>query len=822
MILPPCRTMKSNLSMTTMWRPFARSLAVLLVLGFVAACGGTTTTGGGSGTPTMPGTTPPPPAPPPPGNSPALSFTANPSSIANGASTTLSWSASNVSSCTASGAWSGSRALSGSQTTGALTTTSTFVLTCSGSNGSVTRSVTVTVGPPPIGSTVVSVQMQDQSGASAGNIPVTFAQVFAPGHVPSGATLVARTAGGSSVNVPIQVDVKARHGDGSLRHAVLTTRLPTLAANGTTTVELVSSTDTPPGGSVSLNQLLDETSFDAVVQLNVGGTTYQASARQLLQAGSARVWLSGPMVTEWMVAGPVTTGGGTPHPHLSARFNVRAYAGMDAVRVDVIVENAWALESGPRNYNYDVTVNVDGRTQPVLSQNSVTHYRQARWRRVFWWGTEPRVHVRHDRSYLQNTAAVPTYDPSLSIADSTLASLLTEFNNNAQLMGRGLLETYMPAAGGRRDIGPLPSWAALYVITQDPRAKTVTLGNSEQAGSFGIHYRDRATDRPISLDTYPNMTIIGSPSFFPACGGNCSTPYTPDDAHQPSLAYVPYLVTGDHYHLEELQFWANWNLFYQGDHGGSQGLLTGRWVQIRATAWSLRTLGQAAYITPDADPMKAYFVQKLNNNINYFNANFGNNPPTPLGYVPNPPGGGLDDIFATWMDDFLTWSVGHIVNLGFTQARPFFDYKARFPVGRLTNPDYCWILASSYWVPSRDGSGNLFSRWSAYQDAMILGPDSFRGPDSLSSTARQQLLSAPCNSSTMANILGLRVGEMIGYSWSFEGYPSNLQPAVAVAAELGAAGADQAWQVFEGRSVKPSGGQSYNVQPQWAVVPRGQ
>jgi hypothetical protein len=751
--------------------------------------------------------------------SPTLTFSANPSSVSNNGSTTLSWSGTNVSSCSASGAWSGTRSTSGSETVSGLTTTSAYTLSCTGSNGSITRSVTVNVGAPPVGAKIVGLQMQDRSGSAGGNIPVTFGQVFARGHVPAGATLVARTAGSGSVSVPLQVDAKATHADGSLRHAVITARIPSLAANGTQEIELVSQSGSSPSGSVALNSLL-ATSFDAVISLNVGGVVYQSSARQLLQAGPVSTWISGPLVTEWIVAAPLRTAVGTPHPHLHARFNVRAYAGFDSVRVDTIVENSWALAANPQNYTYDATVTIDGKGA-VLSQSGVTHYRQARWRRGFWWGNEPHVHVRHDRRYLENTGAVPTYDPTVTVSNSVLSSVESEWNANNRLMGRGHIASYMPQTGGRRDIGPLPSWAAQYIISQDHRAKTATIGNSEQAGSFGIHYRDQATDLPLSLDTYPNLYMQGDPWFLTACGGSCTTPYTPDDAHQPSLAYVPYLVTGDHYHLEELHFWANWNMYANSNRNGSQGLLTGTWVQIRATAWGLRTLGQAAYATPDAHPMKAYFTAKLNNNISWFNVNYGNNPPTPLGYVYNPLGGNLDNTFATWMDDFLTWSVGHLVNLGFTNVRPFFDYKARFPVGRMTDPGYCWILGGTYWTPSRNSSGSLYTSWSTYREAVIRDwRNAIVGGRSLTTTQENELINAACNSTTMANILGLQVGEMIGYAWNYQGYPSNLQPALAVAAELGATNASEAWNVFANRSVKPSGSYSYDVEPQWAVVPR--
>ncbi|NJO12771.1 MAG: AMP-binding protein, partial [Gammaproteobacteria bacterium] len=39
--------------------------------------------------------------------------------------------------------------------------------------------------------------------------------------------------------------------------------------------------------------------------------------------------------------------------------------------------------------------------------------------------------------------------------------------------------------------------------------------------------------------------------------------------------------------------------------------------QLRAIAWTLRDVMDAAYITPDGDPMKAYFEKLINDNLNY-------------------------------------------------------------------------------------------------------------------------------------------------------------------------------------------------------------
>jgi hypothetical protein len=72
-------------------------------------------------------------------------FSANPASVASGSTTVLTWSGSNITSCTASNGWTGSKKATDSFTTGALTATTIFTLTCDGPGGSVAKSVTVVV-----------------------------------------------------------------------------------------------------------------------------------------------------------------------------------------------------------------------------------------------------------------------------------------------------------------------------------------------------------------------------------------------------------------------------------------------------------------------------------------------------------------------------------------------------------------------------------------------------------------------------------------------------------------------------------------------------
>src|SRR5215510_3309772 len=80
---------------------------------------------------------------------PTVSLTASPTSVAIGGSSMLTWSSTDAISCSASGAWSGTKAASGNQLSAALTTTTAFNLACTGPGGNASTSVIVSVVPAP-------------------------------------------------------------------------------------------------------------------------------------------------------------------------------------------------------------------------------------------------------------------------------------------------------------------------------------------------------------------------------------------------------------------------------------------------------------------------------------------------------------------------------------------------------------------------------------------------------------------------------------------------------------------------------------------------
>lgn len=656
---------------------------------------------------------------------------------------------------------------------------------------------------------ITSVQLTSTATVPQVNTPFTFGQVFAPGDVKSTEGVLAKTAAGNTI--PVQVDVKARHADGSLRHAIITAVLPTSMPKQTQTIYLVKGAAAAASAGATPAQLLNA-GFSSSFNATIDGKVYSASADALLKAGRQSSWLAGSLANEWLVSAPLKTASGEEHPHLSARFAIRAY-GTSSARVDVTIENTWAFEAAPQNFTYDAQVLVGGK--PVYTKAGLTHYHHARWRKTFWWGTTPQLDVRHNAAYMIASKALPNYE-LLTIKETTLDTMSKRWlaSKNGP-MEPGIAEPYMMATGGRMDLGLVPRWGAMYLLSQDQRIKTVALGMSEQAGSWSSHYRNKNTGRPVTLAEYPYMTRLGNPNdtynpltklkeAFPDCPATkCASPLASDTSHQPAFSYVPYLVSGDYYHLEELQFWANYSTFASnpGYREAGKGLLKSD--QVRGQGWSLRTLAQAAYITPDADPQKANFNNILNHNIDWYNATYSNNPDAnKLGVITN----GYAILYtnntgiAPWQDDYFTSAVGLTVELGYSKAAPLLAYKAKFPVERITGSGYCWIFGSIYSLKVRDSStAPVYTTiGQAYNNSVAAAN-----------------LAQECNSTLMATSLGMKVGQMTGYADDPQGYPSYMQPALAYSANAIPGGA-AAWKQFIGRTVKPD----YSTGPEFNIVPR--
>lgn len=123
----------------------------------------------------------------------------NPSIVAGNA-TTLSWSSTNASSCTASGGWSGARSTSGTASVSPISSTS-YTLTCTGTGGSRSATVAVTVTPAP--APVVTFTSADATLSSGGTTQLSWSSSNTTSCSASGGWSGAKSLSGNQMVGPL-------------------------------------------------------------------------------------------------------------------------------------------------------------------------------------------------------------------------------------------------------------------------------------------------------------------------------------------------------------------------------------------------------------------------------------------------------------------------------------------------------------------------------------------------------------------------------------------------------------------------------------------
>ncbi len=480
-----------------------------------------------------------------------------------------------------------------------------------------------------------SIVISELSNSAQTGRPFSISRVFGEGEIPNAAQ--ARLNGKL---LPSQCDIKTRWPDGSVQHAIVSF-VADLPASGKLMVDFVN-TSQPiltsglnRAGMLSLN-------WDAEIDVTNGSVQF-VDAKTILNdwTGSpndhrVRFWLRGPICTQVILedATPALAYdlGWDSHKSLHPILVVTIYPGTKVgVKIEAILENQWSTKL--QDQRYALMLRSHGAS--IVSKPTFTHYAKTRWRETFWSGTAPGpVKIDYNLACLSHTRVVPNFDPSKVVPQSSIAADVSSFDQSDRggIEGSALWTQYMPeTGGGRTDIGLFPAWYVRYLYRFDPNEFGVMFANAAAAASVPIHIRESAGSLfydsaqqipafglPFSINAHPNQWIQKIPTLSALSTANG---WTPDVAHLPNVAYIPYLITGDWYFLQEKYQMASYAIGQSdpskvdtwGRHG-NWGLLTNS-IQTRGVAWATREVAQAAFMAPDGSPEKVYFAAILNNNI---------------------------------------------------------------------------------------------------------------------------------------------------------------------------------------------------------------
>lgn len=471
-----------------------------------------------------------------------------------------------------------------------------------------------------------------------------------------------------------QADIKNRWPDGSIRFAVVTAKV-TAAGDYPLRAAAPTQGELAPGPAPGF--------WLAIIDRDRGktyGVAYYPDA-------IASTWLAGPLVREGRNYSDLETATNEKHPFLRAVLDVRQYAD-STWTFDVCVENCQSARGGTCRYDVYAGVGLD---EILFAKADVTHHYLCRWRKVW---TVANGHAAPE--------AIATVTPDLApaVAAKALPKYSTAIANTIdwvwgddyEILGKGGLDPYMPGHGGRWEIAPYPDWQGRYLAHRDPWQREYVRSASDLAGSWPIHARGD-DGYPIDIDTYPDYWLDDRWDVDGPRGPIAHPVLIPDVAHQPALAFVPFLLTGERFYLDEHNFWAHYCLLNALPGArGSDGWLHA--YEVRGMGWAVRQLADAAAYTPDGWWEKDYFHQKLTNNLNMWEWRAG--APRQAGDLPRgygrywaggngPPEGyeGPAAWTALWAHEIAAWGIHRANEHGISGGETWKNQISSFTVGWL-------------------------------------------------------------------------------------------------------------------------------------------
>jgi len=511
---------------------------------------------------------------------------------------------------------------------------------------------------------------------------VTFGQVFEEGTVPAGRTVAAR-AGGTAL--PTQLDIKTTYPDGSARMGIVT-----VTVDGATDAMLTRAGSNGGRPAVELGALAGQ--YDLTVELAIsGGGNHRfdlgSLLAQALKDGRVSYWLRGPLATEGRIAVPVTGS-------LRLVADIRAYAD-GSVMTDVQFNNDLAMQPVGGTLVYDVAIRSKGRA--LLQKSALRHFQYQTWHLEAWSNGAPPANVVHDVPALARAGAIQNYDVSTGVAASLLQQQTQAMTGPGfDILGNSAVAQYMGMTGGRPDIGATTQSNTSWLMTQHPAAARYALAQADAAGSIPWHFFDPQAGTYVTATKYPKLWSDGRGGQWDTKGFTQPVDFeksgwAPDNAHQPDLSYVPYILTGLRYRYDQLEAQATASIIgtWPTSRQDDRALVVSHMEQVRGRGWALRAIDAVAFIAPDDAPMRPYFQRVLRNNIDFMIADTkAYAKGEAYGWVPDTEGAGSSGgVTAPWMQDFLASTLVLSATRKVEGAREVVGWMSHYLAGRFLAAD---------------------------------------------------------------------------------------------------------------------------------------
>ena len=359
-------------------------------------------------------------------------------------------------------------------------------------------------------------------------------------------------------------------------------------------------------------------------------------------------------------------------------------------REEWVFEFGDAMDEAP--VNLDVyTVQIIRADGAVITVDVPQHFHLSRWR----WQSAERP-VRRTPQELARDGLLPHFDGSI------LARYATDYAPQVyEPMGLAGMTPNQTQTGERPDIGIVTGWQADYLCVGS-NLSTI-MAQAEAGGTFNLHVRASDDSGPMDLFEWPNASFYDNAQSNPRimrtqCEVN-GAKLQYDTQHAPAPTYLPFLLTGDPYFLEALQFEANADVLAQPPQS--------RWrLNGRGLAWGLRNCLYAWAATPETVPdwllPRSYWARHIDEYRSY-GFEKANTPDNMLHLISSggsqtTPGWPAGSYFSPWQEDFVLAAFALAVMLGRTEWRAALDWKLECTNARVHSDVWHWPNPSPYQV----------------------------------------------------------------------------------------------------------------------------
>ena len=323
----------------------------------------------------------------------------------------------------------------------------------------------------------------------------------------------------------------------------------------------------------------------------------------------------------------------------------------------------------------------------LLDSEEVTdHQFYQRWR---WLPDGPRPRYRTLTSLEEEWLILPIREEYAFAG--TLKEPSATYSYNKPLDSGGVYKSF-PATGERPDLGLITATQASYLLSQSDAWWNAVLAQAEGGMSVCWNIRDEG-GTPINFfrtgeGIYNRLKLTthsNNPSFERPSGAKCDG-WTPDSSHSPSLFYLPWVLTGDPYYLEGLQFQNSFNTLYTAINRQTTNLANVLMDQWRGNGWNIRTLSQLRATTPENVPgwllSNSYYVRQSRENALDFERKFVNSISS-FNQILHTPSAHSKVGPSFWQHDFVTGALAWGALMGNNEWRPSFNWAIQNQIARV-------------------------------------------------------------------------------------------------------------------------------------------